>query len=125
MPAFRCQQLELNRPTNTDDKAIDIILVGVVFILHILCIRCDGKIIIESIADGKTKFCKNFIICGGPKTYLRFEGNCTAAFVIITIHPLVLIGSGQNATDGKLVCDIIQIPMQGSGDVIIILLNTG
>lgn len=41
------QQLELNRPTNTEDKTICIIVVGVVFVLHVLGIRCDGNIIIE------------------------------------------------------------------------------
>ena len=40
--------LELNRPANTENKAIDIIIAGVVFVLHVLGIRCNGNIIIEN-----------------------------------------------------------------------------
>ena len=39
--------LKLNHSTDAKNKAVDIILVGVEFVLHVLCIRCDGKIIIE------------------------------------------------------------------------------
>ena len=39
--------LKLDRSANAWDKAVDIILVGVKFILHVLQIRCDGKIVIE------------------------------------------------------------------------------
>jgi hypothetical protein len=39
--------LKLDRTANAENKSIDIILIGVEFVLHILRIRCDGKIIIE------------------------------------------------------------------------------
>ena len=127
-PAVRSRQLKIDRPANTEDKAIDIIPVGFVFVLHVLGIRRDGKIIIKDktpvdlgdlglvdiiltvqigVSDTDVVVCPSIPFAGDVETAGIKVIVVNQGFVIITIHPLVLIGSGQKAFDGKLVCDII------------------
>jgi hypothetical protein len=68
-------------------------------------VKCSNPV--EAIAVRKAEFRKNLIFFGGPDTEFRLERYGASAQVFITIRPLILIGTGQNPTNGKLIIDVI------------------